>query len=451
MIFTHKKVLVFGTGLSGISAVNLLNYANTDIVLYNSNANLDKTTILEKLPKEFKGEVILGKLPSRIIEQIDIVILSPGVPIDLEILDKIRNLNIPIWGEVELAYAFEMGMVIAITGTNGKTTTTTLVGEILKAHFDNVFVVGNIGTPYTQLVRATCEHSYTVAEISSFQLETIRYFRPNISAILNIAPDHLDRHHTMSNYIETKINITKNQFEEDICILNYDDKILRELGDRLISQVFYFSGSKCLETGIYLENNNIIYSDKNQKTTVCNIDELKIFGKHNYENVMAAIGIALYAKVPMDIIRNAIKEFVGVEHRIEYVATKNGVKYYNDSKGTNPEASMKAVESMQTPTLLIAGGYDKGSDYDEWIKSFGDKIKCLILLGKTKDKIAATAMTNGFSNIIMVDTLEEAVSVSSRNAKEGESVLLSPACASWGMFKNYEERGILFKECVNKL
>ena len=193
-----------------------------------------------------------------------------------------------------------------------------------------------------------------MAEISSFQLETIRYFRPNISAILNIAPDHLDRHHTMSNYIETKINITKNQFEDDICILNYDDKILRELGEKLISQVFYFSSSKCLDSGIYLENNSIIYSNRNQKTTVCNIDELKIFGKHNYENVMAAIGIALYAKVPMDIIRNAIKEFVGVEHRIEYVATKNGVKYYNDSKGTNPEASMKAVESMQTPTLLIA-------------------------------------------------------------------------------------------------
>lgn len=451
MIFDHKKVLVFGTGLSGISAVDLLNYANADIILYNSNDKLDKTTIVEKLPKEFKGEVFLGELPSSVIKQIDMVILSPGVPTDLDILNKMRDLNVPIWGEVELAFAFEMGKVIAITGTNGKTTTTTMVGEILKAYFDNVCVVGNIGTPYTQLVRATTDRSYTVAEISSFQLETIHHFRPNISAILNIAPDHLDRHHTMRNYIETKINITKNQFEDDICILNYDDKILRELGERLTNQVFYFSSTNYLASGIYLENDSIIYSYENQKTTVCKVDELKIFGKHNYENVMAAIAIALYTEVPMNIIRSALKEFVGVEHRIEYVATKNGIKYYNDSKGTNPEASMKAVESMQTPTILIAGGYDKGSDYDEWIKSFGDKIKCLVLLGETKDKIAAVAKDNGFTNIIMVDTLEEAVSVSSRKAKEGDSILLSPACASWGMFKNYEERGVLFKESVHKL
>lgn len=451
MIFDHKKVLVFGTGLSGISALDLLNFANADVILYNSNDKLDKTTIVEKLPKEFKGEVILGELSSNIIEQIDMVILSPGVPTDLDILNKMRDLNIPIWGEVELAFAFEMGNVIAITGTNGKTTTTTMVGEILKAYFDNVCVVGNIGTPYTQLVRSTTERSHTVAEISSFQLETIHHFRPNISAILNIAPDHLDRHYTMSNYIETKINITKNQSEDDICILNYDDKILRELGEILTNKVFYFSSTNYLASGIYLENDSIIYSYKNQKTIVCTVDELKIFGKHNYENVMATIAIALHAKVPMNIIRNAIKEFVGVEHRIEYVATKNGVKYYNDSKGTNPEASMKAVESMQTPTLLIAGGYDKGSDYDEWIKSFGDKIKCLVLLGETKDKIAAVAKDNRITNIIMVDTLEEAVSVSSRNAKEGDSVLLSPACASWGMFKNYEERGIIFKESVHKL
>ena len=451
MIFDHKKVLVFGTGLSGISAVDLLNYANADIILYNSNDKLDKTTIVEKLPKEFKGEVFLGELPSSVIKQIDMVILSPGVPTDLDILNKMRDLNVPIWGEVELAFAFEMGKVIAITGTNGKTTTTTMVGEILKAYFDNVCVVGNIGTPYTQLVRATTDRSYTVAEISSFQLETIHHFRPNISAILNIAPDHLDRHHTMRNYIETKINITKNQFEDDICILNYDDKILRELGERLTNQVFYFSSTNYLASGIYLENDSIIYSYENQKTTVCKVDELKIFGKHNYENVMAAIAIALYTEVPMNIIRSAIKEFVGVEHRIEYVATKNGIKYYNDSKGTNPEASMKAVESMQTPTILIAGGYDKGSDYDEWIKSFGDKIKCLVLLGETKDKIAAVAKDNGFTNIIMVDTLEEAVSVSSRKAREGDSILLSPACASWGMFKNYEERGVLFKESVHKL
>lgn len=451
MTFDFNNVLVFGTGISGIAAVGLLKATKTNIILYDSNANVDIDKIKEKLGDNFSGQVILGELSDDIIKRIDLVVLSPGVPIDHDIVNTFRNLSVPIWGEVELAYFFEKGKVIAITGTNGKTTTTALVGEIFRSYYEKVFVVGNIGIPYTGSTLGTSEDSVTIAEISSFQLETTHKFRPRVSAILNLTPDHLDRHYTMENYSKVKMNITKNQLEDDICVINYDDNLLVDLSKDIKCKKFYFSSSKVLDTGIYLDKDNIIYSSSNQKEIVCNVSELKILGKHNYENVMAAVLMSMAANIPMENIRRVIKDFKGVEHRIEYVATKNNVKYYNDSKGTNPEASIKAIESMQSPTLLIAGGFDKGSSYDEWIKAFKGKVKYLVLLGQTKDKIAQAARDNGFTNIIIVDTLEEAVEACALNAEAFDSVLLSPACASWGMFKDYEERGNLFKEYVSKL
>lgn len=451
MAFDRKNVLIFGTGISGIAAVGLLQTTKADIILYDSNPNLDVDNILKKLGDNFTGELILGELPKDIIRQLDLVVLSPGVPTDIDVVNEFRDLGIPIMGEVELAYEFEKGRVIAITGTNGKTTTTALVGEILSTYFEKVYVVGNIGIPYTGSVLNTMDTSVTIAEISSFQLETINKFKPNISAILNISPDHLDRHYTIDNYTNIKSKIISSQTEDDTCILNYDDSRLRKLEDNLKCKIIYFSSSSELESGIYLNNNNIIYRSKNNKEIICSIYDLKIFGKHNYENVMAAVGISIAANVPLDHIRNGIKGFKGVEHRIEYVNTIKGVKYYNDSKGTNPDASMRAIESMQSPTLLIAGGYDKDSNYDEWIQSFGNKVKALVLLGQTKDKIAKAARDNGFNNIFIVDTLEDAVTTSANMAEDGDSVLLSPACASWGMFSDYEERGDLFKEYVNKL
>ncbi len=451
MIFDYNNVLVFGTGISGVAAASLLQKSKANIILYDSNSNIDKDRIISKLPNNFKGRVVLGELSDDLIKTIDLVVLSPGVPIDHFVVNKLRELKIPIWGEVELAYAFEKGKVIAITGTNGKTTTTALVGDIFRSYFDKVFVVGNIGIPYTGSVLETSEESVTIAEISSFQLETSHKFRPSVSAILNLTPDHLDRHYTMDNYSKIKINITKNQIDDDICILNYDDNLLTNLSKDIKCNKFYFSSTNKLDTGIYLEEDNIIYSNLNKQEIVCNIKELKIFGKHNYENVMAATLIAIAANIPMENIQTVIKDFKGVEHRIEYVNIKNNVKYYNDSKGTNPEASTKAIASMQSPILLIAGGFDKGSSYDEWIRSFQGRVRYLVLLGQTKEKIAQAARENGFTDIILVDTLEEAVLACADKAKAGDSVLLSPACASWGMFKDYEERGNLFKEYVNKL
>jgi UDP-N-acetylmuramoylalanine--D-glutamate ligase len=312
-------------------------------------------------------------------------------------------------------------------------------------------VVGNIGIPYTEMVTETNEDSVTVAEVSSFQLETIQDFKPSVSAILNITPDHLNRHHTMEKYIEAKLNIASNQGAAETVVLNYDDEILREFGRKVNTNVIYFSSTKKLDRGIYLEGEDIIVNLYGNPEKVCNIHELKIIGKHNYENTMAGIAMALSMGVPMDDIHTAITNFEAVEHRIEFVAVKNGVKYYNDSKGTNPDAAIKGIESMTTPTMLIGGGYDKDSDYSDWIQSFGGRVKQLVLIGQTREKIAQTAKECGFHDFVLADTFEEAFDICVKNAKPGEAVLLSPACASWGMFKNYEERGNVFKELVNRL
>lgn len=447
----NKKVLVVGTGISGIAATELLNKMNAKVILFDENRNLNKEELLNRIGGKEKAEIILGTLQTGVMKDLDLVVLSPGVPTDIALVNELREIGLPIWGEVELAYQFSKGKIVGITGTNGKTTTTALVGEIMKTFYESVFVVGNIGVPYTQMVSHMSEPSVTVAEMSSFQLETIHDFKPDVSAILNITPDHLNRHHTMESYINAKANIFKNQTKEDTLVLNYEDSILLELGKKAKARIIYFSSKRQLENGIYLDGENIIYSIDNEKMHVCNIHELKLLGTHNYENVMAGIAMASSLNVPMDCIKKAIKSFAAVEHRIEYVDEKNGVKYYNDSKGTNPDAAIKGIEAMVTPTLLIGGGYDKNSDYEEWIQSFNGKVKYLVLLGQTREKIAEAAKKLGFYNIIMVDTLEEAVDVCEKHAEPGDSVLLSPACASWGMFKNYEERGRAFKELVYKL
>lgn len=450
MIFTGKKVLVFGTGKSGIAAEELLHKKGASVVLYDGNDKLEKEEILKKLESRDSVEVVLGELPEEMLDSLDLVVLSPGVPTDLPVVLKMKEKEIPVIGEVELAYQVSRGKVLAITGTNGKTTTTSLLGEIMKAYQPEVKVVGNIGTPYTSAALDTTDDTVTVAEISSFQLETIKEFHPAASAITNITEDHLNRHHTMEAYIEAKEQIAKNQTEEDVCVLNYEDDVTRKFGERVKAQVIYFSSRRRLEKGIYLEDGNIIYCRENPEK-VCHVDELKLLGMHNYENVMAAVAMAAAYHVPMEIIRKTIREFTAVEHRIEFVAEKNGVAYYNDSKGTNPDAAIKGIQAMNRPTFLIGGGYDKDSSYDEWIQSFDGKVKKLVLLGATKEKINETAKRLGFTDTILADTFEEAVNICVEQAEPGDAVLLSPACASWGMFKNYEERGDKFKELVNQL
>lgn len=448
MLVTGKKVLVFGSGISGIGAVKLLEDHGAEVVLYDGNESLDQASLREQLGE--KTAIVLGEFPEHLLEGLDLVVLSPGVPTDLPVILAMKEHGIQVIGEVELAYAFGKGDVLAITGTNGKTTTTSLLGEIMKCHQEEVFVVGNIGNPYTVAAGQMTERSVAVAEMSSFQLESIETFRPKVSAILNFTPDHLNRHHTMEAYVEAKKQIAKNQTAEDYCVLNYEDERTKAFGEEVKAQVLYFSSAHKLERGIYLDDGKMIYKNPEEEI-VCHVDELQILGIHNYENVMAAVAMAAVYGVPMDTIRKAILAFKGVEHRIEYVTEKDGVVYYNDSKGTNPDAAIKGIQAMNRKTVLIGGGYDKNSEYTEWIQAFDGKVKQLILIGATREKIAQDAEKCGFHDYVFADTFEEAVLLAAKTAKSGEAVLLSPACASWGMFPNYEVRGEKFKEIVNSL
>lgn len=457
MVVKDKNVLVFGSGISGEAACALLLKEEAKVILYDGNDKLNSEEIRAKIEggDSESLEIVLGTLEGdrkeELLDKLSLVVMSPGVPTDLPIVNEMREKGLPIWGEIELAYVFGKGDVLAITGTNGKTTTTSLLGEIMKNYAQSSFVVGNIGNPYTSIALQTREDSVIVAEMSSFQLETIQTFRPRVSAILNITPDHLNRHHTMEAYVNAKKNIAKNQTEDDYCILNYEDRLTREFGEEIKANVLYFSSQRKLEEGIYLEEGNIIYNYGGVKETICHVDELQILGTHNHENVMAACAMAAVYGVPVDVIRESVKVFKGVEHRIEYVTEKKGVTYYNDSKGTNPDAAIKGIQAMKRPTVLIGGGYDKGSEYTEWINSFDGKVKKLILLGDTKEKIAADAEKCGFKDYMFVDSFEEAVLTAAKIAESGEAVLLSPACASWDMFPSYEVRGEKFKEIVNSL
>lgn len=450
-----KYVLVFGAGKSGIGAAGLLLHEQAKVILYDGNAKQEPEEIRRKLNAGADVEIILGELSDEVLDRLELVVLSPGVPADLPVVLKMKEKEIPVWGEVELAYRVGKGEVLAITGTNGKTTTTSLLGEIMKAYREDVQVVGNIGTAYTSVALDTTEDTVTVAEISSFQLETIEKFHPKASAITNITEDHLNRHHTMEEYIRVKERITENQTMEDVCVLNYEDEVLRAFGEKLIAeqkvQVLFFSSLRALQDGIYCQDGTIWLAENGEREPIVHTDELKILGQHNYENVMTAVGMAYCAGVPMDVIRKAVCAFQGVEHRIEYVCEKNGVVYYNDSKGTNPDAAIKGIQAMNRPTLLIGGGFDKQSTYESWIRAFDGKVKYLVLIGETREKIAETARREGFHEILMAENLEEAVKICADKAEPGDAVLLSPACASWDQFDSYEQRGDLFKEYVRAL
>ncbi len=450
-----KQVVVMGAGKSGIAAVKLLKAAGAEVLLFDENEALDVDSLVEKLPADV--HIVAGILPEEEKDRATLLVMSPGIPVDTPFVDGFRSRGIPVWGEIELAWRFAKGKLIAITGTNGKTTTTSLVGHIMKDHYrtqslgGTVYVAGNIGDPYTDIALQTKEEDTTVLEVSSFQLETAELFHPQISAVLNITPDHLNRHHTMEAYARCKLDITKNQTAEELCVLNAEDERLVAFAKEAPCRVVFFSSKNRLAEGFFLDGDEICRAEGGVSRKLLNIHEMKLLGLHNVENVMAAMAMAEAAGVPEEEIIRSVMSFEAVEHRIEYTATVGGVDYYNDSKGTNPDAAIKGIEAMVKKTVLIGGGYDKGNTYDEWIESFGGKVSWLILLGQTREKIAECAHAHGFMNTIMVESMEEAVKKAAELAQPGEAVLLSPACASWGMFKNYEERGRIFKELVRKM
>lgn len=448
------KILVAGAGRSGLASAELLLDHAKEVVLYDGNADLNEADIRAKSKKLSRVPMIFGELDENKMEQFEIAVLSPGIPTDSGVVEALKRHGVKIWGEVELAFRYAKGHVIAVTGTNGKTTTTALLGEILKRHFSDVQVAGNIGIAYTSVAAKTKEETKIALEVSSFQLETIIDFCPDVSVILNITPDHLNRHHTMENYIEAKKSVTKNQKPGQTCVLNYEDPILRRFGESLKLDVIYFSSKTKLKRGLYLDADAICFADtgfKDGAKKVVDVKDMKLLGVHNYENAMAAAAAAFAVGVPLQKIAEALKAFQAVEHRIEYVAEVSGVAYYNDSKATNPDAAIKGILAMERPTYLIGGGYDKQSEYGEWIdaiKAFPYGVKKLVLIGETKEKIAQSAKERGFGAVALCDTLKEAVEYCHRCALPKEAVLLSPACASWDSFPNYEKRGETFKEIV---
>lgn len=448
-----KKFLVAGAGRSGIASAELLLDMGEEVLLYDGNADLKEDEVRAKSDKLSQVRMIFGELKVSEMGQLKTAVLSPGIPTDLAMVNELREHNIPVWGEVELAYRYAKGRVLAVTGTNGKTTTTALLGEILKNYFSDVQVAGNIGIPYTSIAPATTEDTVTALEISSFQLETIHTFCPDVSVILNITPDHLNRHHTMENYIAAKESVAKNQKPGQTCVLNYEDMVLREFGKELKLNVIYFSSKRKLDRGLYLDGDIIVMATGEGIQTVVDVREMKLLGVHNYENVMAAVAAAYAIGVPLEKIVEVLKTFQAVAHRIEYVAEIAGVRYYNDSKATNTDAAIKGILAMDRPTYLIGGGYDKQSEYGDWIdaiKAFPYGVRKLVLIGETKEKIAQAAKEKGFDAVVLLDTFEEAIQYCHENAKPNEAVLLSPACASWDMFPNYEKRGETFKEIVCK-
>ena len=448
-------VMVAGMGKSGVSAAELILNIGGRVLLYDSNETLDPETVLSKFDEENVKNihVKLGRLTEDDIRDIRVCVMSPGISLETDFIKLLLAQRIQLWSEIQLAYFVAKGRLMAITGTNGKTTTTALLGAIMQRKYENCFVAGNIGIPYTQIALHTNDKSVTVLEVSSFQLETIIDFKPNVSAILNITPDHLNRHHTFENYSAIKKEICMNQTAQDYCILNYDDEQLREFGDsgECKAKVVFFSIKNKLKEGVYVEDNKVYYSSPSKTIEVLSLDNVQLLGKHNHENICAAVAMAFVEGVEIEDIREACYEFKAVEHRVEFVKEKYGVRYYNDSKATNPDAAIQGLNAMPGPTILIAGGYDKQSEYDEWAKLFKGKLKYLVLIGSTRDKIAECAKKYGFNNIMYAETLQEAVRVCDSYADRGDYVLLSPACASWGMFDNYEQRGDIFKSCVQAL
>ena len=431
MNLKNKKVLLVGLAKTGVSTIKHLNRLGAKVVV-NDIKDKDKLKdILDELSDLNNVEYILGHHPEN-IDDIDMTVVSPGVPLDLPFILKIKSKNIEIIGEVELAYRLSKNPIfIGITGTNGKTTTTSLVGEIFKKANRDTYIVGNIGNPVIDTVGVANENSVLVTELSSFQLESIATFKPHVSAILNFTEDHLNRHHTMEAYMEAKARIFENQ----------DSK----------AKKIFFSRKKSLECGIYLDEDKNIIVNINEKITLLNRDELSLPGDHNLENCMAAAAIAYVSNIDIDTIREVLKTFAGVEHRQEFVRNLNGVMFVNDSKATNPDSSIKAVQSYNRPIVLIAGGMDKQSSFDEFLDAAKENVYALVLLGETAQKIKECAQNKGFDNIIVVKDMKEAVNASYQIAKDGDVVLLSPACASWDMYKSFEVRGIDFKDNVNNL
>jgi UDP-N-acetylmuramoylalanine--D-glutamate ligase len=460
MELKNKRVLVVGLGRSGVASAFFLQDRGAKVTVSDSKSEAQlQNEIAALLDRGVSIET--GQHGERTFRDQDLIVVSPGVPSDQPQLQHARSLGIPVIGEVELAFRFLQGRVIAITGSNGKTTTTTLTGEILaqagKKSGRKTLVGGNIGTPVISLVDQSTPETLVVLEISSFQLETIEQFRPWIAAILNITPDHLDRHRTFQAYIDAKARIFENQRTAavggneqagDFAVLNADDPTCVALRDKdkVKGSLYWFSRKKLVESGACLQGDQIVFRHKGQEQPVLTRSEIQLKGAHNLENVLAAVAMSMIAGCVPEQVRRAVTEFRAVEHRLELVATVNGVAFYNDSKATNVDATAKALESFPGKIHIILGGKDKGSDYSVLNPLLRERVKRAYLIGAAAEKIAS--QIQGAATLERSGTLERAVRQAAEAASAGDVVLLAPACASFDQFENYEHRGRVFKQLV---
>ncbi|NPV26575.1 MAG: UDP-N-acetylmuramoyl-L-alanine--D-glutamate ligase [Firmicutes bacterium] len=446
----NKKILVIGLGRSGLAAAKVLHHRGAMVTACDVKTEEQLGAVVSEL-KQSGITVWAGGYPPVSPASTDLIVISPGVPLTIPPVQQALADNIPILSELELAYRFSPASFVAITGTNGKTTTTALIGQILQEAGFPVLVGGNIGLPLIEEVTKLTPAHVVVAEVSSFQLERSEEFRPKVAVILNITPDHLDRHGTMDEYTRAKAKIFARQQPGDFTVLNYDDKIVRGLADQVPGQVIFFSRKQELNEGVFVRSGQVVVRMDEIETVICPTLEIGIKGAHNLENALAAVGATWVLGVTPESLAHSLRKFPGVPHRLEFVAEINGVKYINDSKGTNPDAAMKALDVYSEPIVLIAGGKNKGSDFTEFAQMIRHKVKDLVLVGQASGAIRQAVEKTGFTNIHQATTFPEAVIMASKLAEPGDVVLLSPACASWDMFNNFEERGDLFKQVVRSL
>ncbi len=447
MDFRDKKVLVIGLARSGVAAAKVLAEHGARVWAADSKAKdeLDLSALAGTTV-----EVLAGSYPDVRALQPDFLVLSPGVPHSIPPIQAAKELGIPLWSEIELAYRLTEARIAAITGTNGKTTTTALLGQILQDAGIGSVVAGNIGKAMTQETANIAPGDIIVAEVSSFQMECIHQFRARVAVILNLTPDHLDRHGTFANYAAAKARVLENQQAGDWAVLNYDDRAVREMGALTRGRPLYFSQKEDLVEGLCLKGDWLVIRDRGHEVRVIDRREIFIRGAHNLENTMAAAGAAWALGIRPEQIASTLKNFRGVAHRQEYVAEIGGVRYINDSKGTNPEASIKALQAFDEPIVLIAGGKNKGCDFSEFMSVARTKAKELVLVGMAAAEMEEAARRQGIERINRASGFAEAVEMAAGLASPGDVVLLSPACTSWDMFKSFEERGELFKELVRK-
>lgn len=443
-----KRVLVLGLGRSGLASALFLKSQGAMVTVSDTKS---EDQLRDQIPSLLDEGIAVetGGHSSRTLQNQDIVVVSPGIPVDAPPIVQARNLGQPVIGEIELAFQFLPGLIVAITGSNGKTTTTTLVGEILKAGGLQTLVGGNIGTAAISLAAEATRETAIVLEVSSFQLETICAFRPKVSVILNVTPDHLDRHRTFAAYVDAKARIFENQTSDDFAVLNADDSTCVELAGRARTQVFWFSRKREVESGSFLRGSAVVFRRGGSISEIMPVSEILLKGAHNLENVLAAVCAGMLMGAAPEKIRDAVRNFKAVEHRLEYVASIRGADYYNDSKATNVDATIKAIESFKANIHLILGGKDKGGDYTVLNDLLRQRVKAVYTIGAAAEKIESHI--KGAATLVSSGTLESAVKQASAAARPGDVVLLAPACASFDQFLNYEHRGRVFKTLVHGL